>query len=50
MKSKSPRADIDSVARHRVMEYCSRFFGSESEESLPPRIIDLTEQFSPKLL
>jgi hypothetical protein len=36
--------NIDAVTRNRVMECGARVIGNESEESLPPRVIGVTEQ------
>lgn len=41
---------IDPVAGNRVMEGGSGVLGDESEERLPPRIIDMPEELFPKLL
>src|SRR5437762_14342724 len=42
--------DMDAVACHCVMERGASVFGDESEESLPPRIVDVMEDLFAKLL
>ena len=42
--------NVDPVAGDRVMKCGAGVFGNESEESFPPWIIGVTEQFCPKLL
>jgi hypothetical protein len=42
--------DMDAVACHCVMERGARVFGDESEERLPPRIVDVMEDLFAELL
>src|SRR5439155_17842923 len=42
--------NIDAVARDGVMKCGAGVFGNESEESLPPRILGVTEHLSSKPL
>jgi hypothetical protein len=42
--------NVNAIACDRVMECGAGVFGNESEESLAPWIIGVTEQLSPKLL